>query len=71
MIIGSGALYGKMLLVRVIENNKFEAYISPGQAKLRLPLPRRLARDQNGALQGQSPLHGLEIEKDNLPFYFQ
>ncbi len=31
--IGSGALFGKMLLVRIIENNKIDALL--GQVRLR------------------------------------
>ncbi len=31
--IGSGALSGKMLLVRIIENNKIDAYFRSGQVK--------------------------------------
>ena len=29
-IIGSGALSGKMLLVRIVENNKIDAYFRAG-----------------------------------------
>ena len=31
--MGSGALCGKMLLVRIIENNKIGAYFRSGQVK--------------------------------------
>ncbi len=31
--IGSGALPGKMLLVRIIENNKIDAYFKSDQVK--------------------------------------
>ena len=32
-ISGSGALKSKMLLVRIIENNKIDAYLRSGQVK--------------------------------------
>ena len=31
--MGSGALSGKMLLVRIVENNKIDAYFREGQVK--------------------------------------
>ena len=31
--MGSGALSGKMLLVRIVENNKIDAYFRAGQVK--------------------------------------
>ncbi len=31
--IGSGALSGKMLLVRIVENNKIDNYLRAGQVK--------------------------------------
>ena len=34
IFIGSGALAGKMLLVRIVENNKIDAYLRAAQVKL-------------------------------------
>ncbi len=41
-LIGSGALSGKMLLERIVENNKIDDYL--GYFKLRLALPRRVRK---------------------------
>ncbi len=32
-LLGSGALFGKMLLARIIENNKIDAYFRAGYVK--------------------------------------
>ena len=51
--MGSGALYGKMLLVGIIENNKIDAYFMSGMVKLKLALPRRVwNRLKTGPLRG-------------------
>ena len=54
---GSGALYHKMLLVGIIENNKIYLNFQSGQVKQRLTLPRRVWK---GIKKGPA---GLELEK--------
>ena len=41
---GTGALSGKMLVVSIIENNKFDAYPRSGLVNLRLALTRRVRK---------------------------
>ncbi len=45
LILGSFALSGNMLLVRIIENNKIDVYFRACLVKLRLALPRRIRKD--------------------------
>ena len=41
---GSGALSGKMLLVRIVENNKIDDYFRSGVVKLGIAVPRRVRK---------------------------
>ena len=43
-LYGSGALSGKMLLVRIIENNKIYAYLGQFGLSKRLALPLRVIK---------------------------
>ncbi len=44
--MGSGALSGKMLLVRNVENNKIGEYLTAGQVKQVLGLPHCTGLEQ-------------------------
>ncbi len=43
-MFGFGTLSGKMLLVRIIENDKIDAYFRSGSVNLWLALPRRVKK---------------------------
>ena len=42
--IGSGALFGKMVLIRIVENNKIDAYFRAGWVNHMLALPNMVRK---------------------------
>ena len=48
IVFGSGALFGKILFVRIIENNIMNAYFRAGYVVLNLALPRRVRAPYSG-----------------------
>ena len=59
---GSGALSGKMLLVRIAENNKIDDYFRSGVVKLGIAVPRRVRKGIGiGPRRVRTPLQVLEI----------
>ena len=61
-----GALSGKMLHVRIVKNDKIDAYCKFGYVKVSFA-PQGQERDKDNSPQGQSPLQVLEIEEKKNP----
>ncbi len=67
-LFGSGALSGKMLLVRTVVKNKIYNYFRARKVKYRLSLPRRVRK---GIRIGPCRVRdGLEIGKNTPSKYF-
>ncbi len=58
MMLGSGAIYGKMLLVRILENNKIDDYLG----QIMLALSHRVRKGNR-----IGPSRGRNRKKHNPP----
>ncbi len=68
--MGYGAICGKMLLVRIVENNKIDDYI--GQVGLSKPYftPPGLRKGLEYSSEGLEPSTGARNRKNNPSYYF-